>query len=166
MDKPQQRTFPWPTLGGYDIYEVMSALQKSIRRGLEEEALFWASEMDYSSYGDHLWKRLRVIASEDVGLADSEMVAKVRALYSNWMLDPKCQLFYLQAVVLLVRSPKSRMIDNLAIKFNQEKEKGERPHPLVPDWALDKHTSRGRALGRGMEHFLQVGAQLNHEVKV
>jgi hypothetical protein len=25
--------FPWPTVGGYDFYEVLSALQKSIRRG-------------------------------------------------------------------------------------------------------------------------------------
>jgi hypothetical protein len=31
------------TSGGYLNSEVTSALQKSIRRGLEEEALFWGS---------------------------------------------------------------------------------------------------------------------------
>jgi hypothetical protein len=30
------KIFPWPTVGGYDYFEVISALQKSIRRGLEE----------------------------------------------------------------------------------------------------------------------------------
>ena len=40
-----QESFPWQTVGGYDFYEVLSALQKSIRRCLEEDALFWASEL-------------------------------------------------------------------------------------------------------------------------
>jgi replication-associated recombination protein RarA len=34
------------TNGGYVNSEVTSAMQKSIRRGLEEEALFWATELD------------------------------------------------------------------------------------------------------------------------
>jgi hypothetical protein len=28
----QRREFPWPTVLGYDLYEVMSAMQKTIRR--------------------------------------------------------------------------------------------------------------------------------------
>ena len=38
-------TFPWATVGGYDFYEVLSALQKTIKRGLRDDALFWATEL-------------------------------------------------------------------------------------------------------------------------
>jgi len=34
------------TTRGYDIYELLSALQKDIRRGNEYEALFWAAELE------------------------------------------------------------------------------------------------------------------------
>lgn len=34
------------TLSGYLNSECTSAMQKCIRRGLEEEALFWATELD------------------------------------------------------------------------------------------------------------------------
>jgi hypothetical protein len=33
---------PQKTIGGYNGYQVISALQKCIRRGLEQDALFWA----------------------------------------------------------------------------------------------------------------------------
>ena len=34
------------TKHGYDFYEVLSALQKEIRRGNEYEAMFWAVELE------------------------------------------------------------------------------------------------------------------------
>jgi len=56
---------PQKTIGGYNGYQVMSALQKCIRRGLEQDALFWATEwwMSCNQKGrEHLWHRLREIA--------------------------------------------------------------------------------------------------------
>jgi len=35
------------TANGYLNSECTSAMQKCIRRGLEEEALFWATELDF-----------------------------------------------------------------------------------------------------------------------
>lgn len=47
------------TKRGYYIDELLSALQKDIRRGNEYEAVFWAVELDgYSPW--KLWDRLRV----------------------------------------------------------------------------------------------------------
>jgi hypothetical protein len=46
---------------GYPFDEVASALRKSIRRGLEEDAMFWAVEME-TRFPDYLWKRLQVIS--------------------------------------------------------------------------------------------------------
>jgi replication-associated recombination protein RarA len=43
------------------------ALQKTIRRGEAEAAVYWAAELDRRGFGPQCWKRLRVIVSEDVG---------------------------------------------------------------------------------------------------
>src|SRR5207249_2071115 len=75
---------PQQTIGGYNGYQVTSALQKCIRRGLEKDALFWATELWASCNKDgreYIWHRLRVISSEDVGLADNSVCVQVSALY-------------------------------------------------------------------------------------
>ncbi len=38
------------TKNGYDFFEVASAFQKSIRRGMEKEAMYWAIELYESNY--------------------------------------------------------------------------------------------------------------------
>ena len=32
--------------------------------------------------------------------------------------------------------------------------------PVIPDWALDQHTTEGRRMGRGLDHFRSEGAKL------
>jgi replication-associated recombination protein RarA len=152
------------TPGAYLCGEVTSALQKSIRRGLEEDALFWATELDLAGYGNYVWKRLRIIASEDVGLADPTVAATVRALYENWLEQRKNKddrsgaerLFLVHAVILLARAPKSRIVDHALMVMYE----GDRARREIPDYALDKHTVRGRQMGRGHDHFFEVGAEL------
>ncbi len=154
--------FPWPTVGGYDYYEVVSALQKSIRRGMEEDALFWASELYMSEYAPHAWKRLLVIASEDVGVAQNSACLVVKALYELWGEEKKsgeAKLWFVHAVLVLVRAPKSRVVDHSLIAFFE----GEREKKEIPDWARDVHTNRGRAMGRGYKHFFEDGAVLCDE---
>lgn len=134
------------TLGGYLNSECTSAMQKCIRRGLEEEALFWATELDLAGYGAYVWKRLRIVASEDIGLADPNLCVQVRVLYENWIEQRKKKedrsaaerLFLVQAVLLCVRAKKSRMVDTALITIYE----GERPRLEIPDFALDMHTSR------------------------
>jgi replication-associated recombination protein RarA len=151
-----------PTPHGIDPYEAKSALQKSIRRGLEEDALFWAAELAGWNT-ESLWKRLRVMASEDIGIASPSAALTVRCLYENWRDAQKegegeGRLFITHAVLALVRSKKSRIVDHATITaFEGGLE--ERP---VPDYALDRHTQRGRAKGRGYQHFFEVGAKLEN----
>ena len=47
-------------------------------------------------------------------------------------------------------------------KGKEEKEKGEEETIVLrmPEYALDKHTRRGKGLGRGMKHFYEEGAML------
>ncbi len=155
--------FPWPTIGKYDYYEVLSALQKSIRRGLEEDALFWATELYLSDYESHAWNRFLVIASEDIGVADSSACAQIRALYDTWKERKKesdARLYFVHALLILVRAPKSRIVDHALITFFE----GLRPHVEIPDYALDMHTRVGKSMGRGAEHFFSVGATLKNQI--
>src|SRR3990172_63220 len=73
------------TAGGYSFSEVTSAMQKSIRRGLEEDAMYWAAELE-TKFPDYLWKRLQIISVEDIGIADPQVVlyvAEMRRLYQE-----------------------------------------------------------------------------------
>lgn len=163
------------TIGGYNCAEVASAMQKCIRRGLEEDALFWATELDSSNFGAYVFKRLRIIASEDIGLADLQAVLIVRALSDNWLEQRKKddsrhapeRLFLVHAVQYLCRAPKSRSVDHALVVFYE----GARPKRDVPDFALDKHTGRGRARKRGWAHWwgdgcrLQKGGEVDYEAR-
>jgi replication-associated recombination protein RarA len=155
------------TPGGYLNSEATSAMQKCIRRGLEEEALFWATELDRAGYGGYVWKRLRIIASEDVGMADPQVCVQVRVLYENWLEqrkhkdDPSLaeRLFLIHAVLICVRAKKSRMVDTALITMYE----AERPKMEIPDFALDMHTLKGRRMGRGVDHFFDEGAKIENE---
>jgi replication-associated recombination protein RarA len=60
----------------------VSALQKSVRRGQEELALFWMDEMIDSGYINYFWRRMSVIVVEDIGLANPFAVTVISSLYT------------------------------------------------------------------------------------
>ena len=153
------------TSNGYYLDEVISALQKEIRRGREYEAVYWAVELE-SFNARALWNRLRVIASEDVGVAEPHAPLIVSALESAyWDAKEKkkgeCVLFFVNAVVILARAPKCRVADDLMITLIDSVERGERLE--MPDYAVDKHTFRGRRMGRGVKHFVEEGSRIANE---
>jgi hypothetical protein len=106
----------------------------------------------------YLWFRLAVIASEDVGLANPHLPATIAALRDTFYEATKRKgqdggLFAAHAALLLARSPKSRLVDDmLLVVYDVRRE--------PPDWALDRHTKRGRAMGRTWTHFWDQGATL------
>ena len=64
------------TVHGYPMDEVRSALQKTVRRGLRDEAIWWAIEMNESGYGAYCWRTLMVITTEDIGMANPTLPAR------------------------------------------------------------------------------------------
>ncbi len=156
------------TAGGYDVWEVMSALQKAVRRGQEEMALYWALELETAGA---LWMalhRLHVIAQEDVGLGDpSAVVFALRCLdeaYSWHRAKQKeWELPLGNAIMALCRARKSRCGDHFAQLILAKRREGW--HPEVPDEARDRHTAAGRRLKRGFRHFVEIGAQLMNEAE-
>lgn len=157
------------TLRGYVLGEVASALQKSIRRSDEEQATWWAAELDQSGFGNYCWTRLQVICSEDVGLAWVEGPSVIGALKSWWDAaiargNPSRseRLFVVHAAALLARAPKSRRMDHAVWATYGAR---EQRFP-IPDYALDMHTARGRAMKRGEEHFEAEAALLVGEAEL
>ena len=63
----------------------------------------------------------------------------------------------------LVRSPKSRVVDWAIVCHWGEHETKNLP---IPDYAYDKHSRKGRTMGRGWDHFFEEGSRLeNHEIQ-
>ncbi len=153
------------TPNGYYLDEVISALQKEIRRGNEYEAVYWAVELE-SFNPKALWNRLKVIASEDIGVAEPHAPLIIDALESmyNYAKEKKKEeyrLFFVNAVSILARAPKCRIADNLLITLYGDIKQGKRLE--MPDYAIDKHTFRGRRMGRGIKHFIEEGSKINNE---
>lgn len=146
-------------------YEYVSAMQKSIRRGLVEEAgrFFFAlaeGRFFYMALG-----RLKVVAHEDVGTGD--VAAAMFALRAcddakEWYgkKNGAWRLAASNAILVLARAKKSRQSDHFQAAMRG---RNFRSPPEVPDWALDKHTRAGKAMGRGFEHFKEVGSHLENE---
>ena len=152
------------TPGGYDLFEVLSALQKCIRRSLELEAMRWASEL-CDGYWEALWNRLTVIANEDIGIANPMAILLVEILRKQATASRENEsgawkLMLANAILFLSRSPKSRLADNFQCCIFLDKELNKK-RLEIPDFALDKHTRRGKEMGRGVDHWLEEGCKLN-----
>jgi replication-associated recombination protein RarA len=156
------------TVNRHSLPEVVSALQKCIRRGLVDDALYWAVDMSLTGYDEYCWKRLRIMASEDVGPAEPHLPATIAALYATYTELKKKKddrhapqrLQLVHAVILLAQARKSRVVDHALIHHFGNHAQLERE---IPDCALDKHTIRGKAMGRGAEHFFAEGIKLANE---
>lgn len=151
------------TQSGYPLLEVISALQKEIRRGNEENAMYWALEL-VPHFEAYLWRRLIVIVNEDIGIANPfllQLVPTQREVYNEFReqgRDGSARLALANVILLMCRSPKSRVADHFQCAVNQDRLHGK--HLEIPDHALDKHTARGRKMKRGTAHWLAEGCVL------
>ena len=94
---------------GDQHYDLLSALQKSIRGSDENAALHYAARLISAGDTISLSRRLLVIASEDIGLAYPQAVPIVKACVDSAMQLglPEARIPLGEAVVLLATAPKS-----------------------------------------------------------
>lgn len=156
-DRSTNPSGPPPTRHGHPLDEAASALQKACRRSDSESAVYWAREL-LEHHPHYLWHRLAVICSEDIGLANEHLPATIAALRQSYYEGRQRKggdgaMFASHAALLLARSPKSRLVDDCMLVV------ADVPRE-PPDHALDRHTRRGRALGRTWSHFWEEGAML------
>ena len=90
-------------------YDVLSGLQKSIRGSDVNAALHYAARLVYEEDLDSLFRRLSVIAYEDIGLANPIMGVKVDACINacERLGLPEARIPLAQTVIELALSPKS-----------------------------------------------------------
>lgn len=158
------------TKNGFATDEIISSMQKAIRRGLTEQACEFAYELYISSpiFLEKMWRRLLTISVEDIGFGNINAATQINTLFEmrkNFPYDDGDQpMFFIHAIRILSESEKDRSSDllkNLIIKgFAMGK------LPEVMDVALDKHTKRGTQMGRDSMHFLTEGAIVIPEKKV
>ncbi len=169
---PIKKRDPWvdvKTHHGLPADQVISALQKEIRRGNTENAVLLAYEMMLTSPAmeDYLWQRLMVISVEDVGFGEPDAPIMLNALHQ--MVGDfdrsvgERKLFAVHAVRYLCACQKDRSSDEMINWVMHAVARGE-TRARIPDYALDMHTAEGQAQGRGARHFYEQGAKLSPEL--
>jgi len=160
------------TQRGYDLYEVASAIQKSIRRADVKLAGYMALEL-FPRYAEYCWKRLLTISAEDChGLITQE----IKALYDSFQIinknkksdELKGRIFISKAVIILCTCGHSRDADVLSNYIYDKKslisddeierlfdEARQQPKIEMPEYVFDVHTMQGKRAGKTKQQFFQ-----------
>lgn len=173
MSKVRQAPDPWQrttTEHGLAADEVISALQKSVRRGLVENALLLGWEMFLTSaeLEEKLWSRLGVISVEDVGFGNLDAPMLVDTLYRMHQRYPRPEhdrfLFAAHAIRVMASGRKDRTTDDMVNWAKHSMAQGERV-PEIPDFAIDMHTRRGEELGRDYLYFMEEASKVSPQIE-
>jgi replication-associated recombination protein RarA len=183
MYKPQLKE-------GVPYDQVVSALQKMVRRGMEREALVLGETLFENNFGGALARRLMSMAIEDVGLANPQLVAQVYSLCSGWLIVKKESkgghgefLALAMCIILVCRSAKNREVDDAIVVTSRRIKEGTDSAAKViaghRDLCVDSHTDEGKAKLRQLaatkgttyeeeawQQFYREGALLRHHVEV
>lgn len=130
-------------------YDVISALQKSIRGSDVDAALHYAARIIESGDINILARRLTVIAYEDIGLANPGAAQRaITAIQAAQNLGlPEARIPFANAIIELALSPKSnaayRAIDAALADIRQGKSRDIPPH------LKDAHYKGAADLGHG-----------------
>ncbi len=149
---------------GDQHYDLLSALQKSIRGSDENAAIHYAARLIAAGDIISLSRRLLVIASEDIGLAYPQAVPIVKACVDSAMQLglPEARIPLAEAVILLATAPKSNsayLAINAALADIENGEVGDFPRHLQ-----NEHYDGVDAKIKG-QHYLYPHDYPNHWVQ-
>ncbi|MBQ9111549.1 MAG: replication-associated recombination protein A [Oscillospiraceae bacterium] len=138
-------------------YDILSALQKSIRGSDENAALHYTARLLEAGDLISLTRRLLVIASEDIGLAYPQAVSIVKSCVDSALQLglPEARIPLAEAVILLCTSPKSNSAINAidaALEVVRSGDYGD-----IPAHLKDGHYGGAQKLGNA------IGYQYPHE---
>lgn len=134
-------------------YDHASAMIKSIRGSDPDAALYWTFKMLQGGEDPRfIARRLTILASEDVGLANSHALTVAVAAFEacEKIGMPECEYALAHAVLYLATSPKSNSVTRAmaAVKAQLRSQ----PVQAVPLWLRDAHTKTNKALGHGADY--------------
>jgi putative ATPase len=131
-------------------YDQTSAFIKSIRGSDPDAGLYWLARMlDGGEDARFIARRLVILASEDVGLADplALVVADAAARAVEFVGLPEAQLNLAEAVVYLASAPKSNRVTTALGRAQADVRDG--PRGDVPVHLRDASYWGARSLGHG-----------------
>jgi putative ATPase len=132
-------------------YDTISAFIKSVRGSDVDAALYWLARMLQSGEDPKfIARRLLILASEDIGLADPQglvqAVAAAQAL--TWVGLPEAQYHLAQATMYLSLAPKSNSTNAYFLALEKVREQGITQVPTH----LKDSTRDGQAQGHGQDY--------------
>jgi putative ATPase len=136
--------------GDDEHYDIVSAFIKSIRGSDPDAGLYWLARMlDAGEDARFVARRLVILASEDVGLADPQalLVADAAARAVEYVGLPEAAINLAHAVLYLSLAPKSNSVVQ-AIGAASEAVRNRRAGP-VPVHLRDAHYRGAKVLGHG-----------------
>ncbi len=131
-------------------YDVISAFIKSIRGSDPDAGLYWLARMlDAGEDARFIARRLVILASEDIGMADSHslVVADAAARAVEFVGLPEAQLNLAHAVVHLATAPKSNRVTVALGRARRDAQRGG--DDAVPIHLRDAHYRGAASLGHG-----------------
>ena len=140
--------------GRDDHYDVVSAFIKSIRGSDPQAGLFWLARMlESGDDAKFIARRLVILASEDVGMADPNalVVAVAAATALEHVGLPEAQLNLAQAVVYLATAPKSNRVALAIWVAREDVRKGV--FSEVPAHLRDGHYQAAKEFGHGVGYI-------------
>jgi hypothetical protein len=150
---------------GIPVDTLVSVLQKEIRRSRTDNAVLAAYEMYTTSpdVAQHLWRRLRLIAVEDIGGGLPVAPLLIDVLHRNFDATPGGDwMMACHAVRLLATAAKDRTASEHADWVATKVGLGE-ALVQVPDHAHCVHTRAGQEKGRGLVQWWENGARVRDE---
>jgi len=136
--------------GRDDHYDVISAFIKSIRGSDPDAGLYWLARMlEAGEDARFIARRLVILASEDIGMADSNslVIADAAARAVEFVGLPEAQLNLAHAVVHLATAPKSNRV-TVALGRAQSDVR-DQAGGEVPIHLRDGHYKGAKSLGHG-----------------
>jgi putative ATPase len=136
--------------GEDEHYDVISAFIKSIRGSDVDAGLYWLARMlEAGEDARFIARRLVILASEDIGMADPQslLVADAAARAVEFVGLPEAQLNLAQAVVHLANAPKSNSVT--AALGEAKADVAAMAAGSVPNHLRDAHYPGAARLGHG-----------------
>jgi len=156
------------TRNGLSVFDTLSCLQKAIRRGEERLAMQCAVELLSSrkAFETMCLNRLVIIVHEDLDTMSNPMIIcaveatlrQIEDLRKKPGKESKIRMLTGTIIRLMCRAPKSREGDHFHVAVGRSVINGTAP--VLPEWVYDKHTMKGRRLGRGLDHFRESSCLL------
>ncbi|MEI8127440.1 MAG: replication-associated recombination protein A [Actinomycetota bacterium] len=135
-------------------YDQVSAYIKSIRGSDPDAAIFWLTVLLQSGERPRfIARRLVILASEDIGLADptSLLIAEASARTVEFVGLPECRLTLAQATLHLALAPKSNSVLRALSSVDAALAAGV--NVTVPSTLRDAHYASSTRIGHGVGYL-------------